>query len=214
MLRQRSKSWCWGLVLLAVLGPAVALACKPERPHTWKQKSPDGRFEVTLKHKDERRTPMQLSLREVRTGKVRWNRPLDTYYTSRQVLIAPSGRYVALTDEYSPTVVLLGPDGRESGRWSLDKHFTEAELRGLSDDSCGVMWLGDRRFEKDVLVLEVLIGSARRPNQPRFQDTLVRIDARTGQLTREPPRAEEAPPATPSGQEATPKKDAPAGPAH
>lgn len=188
MLRRCLKSWCRGIALLALLGPAVALACSPAPPTSWKKKSPGGRFELSLEARKGSFTgPFPVALRDTRTRKVLWKHSLDNYVSSGDLHVAPSGHYVARAETFSETVILLGPDGNERGRWSLAEQLKPSELRRIPYTSCGRMWLGARRFEGDVLVLEVLTGGAVPPIYEQPKGTLMRIDARSGKLTREEP---------------------------
>jgi hypothetical protein len=186
MLRRWSTSWCWGVVLLALLGPAVALACRPEPQTAWKQATPDGRFELSMDAPaNVYRGPFTLTLRDVRAQKVLWTRQLDSYAYSGNMIIAPNGQYVARAETFSETVVLFGPDGQERGRWSIAEQLKPSEQRMIAHTSCGREWLGERRFEGEVLVLEVLTGGVVPPIYEQPKGTVMRIDALTGKLTRE-----------------------------
>jgi hypothetical protein len=174
------------LCALLLLVPAGALACTLPVPQSWTKQTPDGAFELSSRVGETPRGPARLSLRDVRSGKTLWEHPLETGPDKQKTLLSMSGRYVALTNDFSSQFTVYGPGG-EVQKVSLEPHLTPREKSKLPETSCGPQWLSAARFEDEVLVLVVLTGGMdlRMDEQPK--DTTFRFDPKARQLTRQVP---------------------------
>lgn len=165
-MRRASTPWLLGLVLLASLGPTLALACKPVPQTPWTMRSANGRATLSMKGTG-------LTLRNAR-GKVLWKQ--DVRYLSREeASLSPSGRYVAV--ETSGSFVIYGPKGKPLGTWSILDALTQRERSRLPKSPCEDGPVGDAAFKGEVLEVKVDV-------------TVLRIDPQTGTLTRQLPRNE------------------------
>ncbi|WNG50285.1 HEAT repeat domain-containing protein [Archangium minus] len=180
------------VVALVLLGPAVVRACLRKMPTSWEMESQEGRFELLLETMQVGASSRpSLTLRDRRAGKVVWQRGLEHGVERQSVLLSPDGRYLALVDALSSEVSILGPNGAESGRWSLDAHLTEGERRKLHSTLCGSWWIGSPRFEGNVLTLVVPMELP--PSHPEapypgpVPGIRFRIDPTSGHVSREEP---------------------------
>ncbi|PTL84022.1 hypothetical protein DAT35_11245 [Vitiosangium sp. GDMCC 1.1324] len=183
------------VVALALLGPSVTLACTRIAPESWSMESQDGRFEISLEtmQRGKFSSPL-LTLRDRRAGKVVWQSALSHGVEKRDVLLSPSGRYLALVDSRSSEVSIFGPNGVLSGQWLLDTHVTEEERRKLPEMLCGSWWSTSPAFEGDVLTLvvptELPPGHPEPPYAGPVPGIRLRIDPVTGQVSRDRPLPE------------------------
>jgi hypothetical protein len=175
------------LVALGLLGPVVVLACSRVPPKAWTLRTPDERF--TLSMKPEGDSPRaSLTLFDRRADKIVWQRELEYGLYPGEALVSADGRYVVLIRSFSETVVAYGPEGKESGQWSLGSPLTPSERRRLVETPCGVSWVEAPQLDGDVLTLRVpsIVSLPQRPPpaDSLFQGTPFRIQLSTGRISR------------------------------
>jgi hypothetical protein len=188
-MTRASTSWLLGIVLLALLSPAVALACKPAPQKSWTKQGANGRFTLALKVEKEGR-PALVTLRKGRSGKVLWKQKVPYFYEG-QALISASGHHVAVV-ETSGSVVIHGKDGKVVGTWAVMNHLTKAEQEQITQSSCGPMVVGDSSFKGEVLTLQVALEGVNRPTEKQPRGASFRVDPQTRRLLRESSRDEKS----------------------
>ncbi|WP_257448406.1 HEAT repeat domain-containing protein [Archangium lipolyticum] len=175
------------LAALVLLGPGVVLACSRAVPNPWTLRTPDERFELSMKPQGD--SPRaSLTLFDHRAGKVVWQRELEYGLSRGEALVSADGRYVVLIRSFSETVVAYGPEGKESGQWSLGSPLLPSERRRLVETPCGVSWVESPQLDGDVLTLRVprIVSMPQRPPpaDSLFQGTPFRIELSTNRITR------------------------------
>jgi hypothetical protein len=173
-MSRASTHWLLGVVLLASLGPTLAFACKPEPQSAWTMRNGNGRFTLSM-------NGTELALRKGR-GKVLWKQDV-AYLSRREVFISPSGRHVATVTQ-AGSIVIYGQKGKALGKWNILDGLTKSEQARLPEPPCGPLKVGEASFTGEVLEVPVPLQTTREGwfQLPDF--ALLRLDPRTGRLTR------------------------------
>ena len=118
-----------------------------------------------------------------------WSRELLNAVAPGEVLVADSGRFVVTFDEWDAAgtgdnvVVIYGPDGRTTGRFSLDELFGPGEAEALKLNLSAGGWEGWYRRAMiigDTLSIDTL--AQYRPPPDPFRFRTVRISLAEGKV--------------------------------
>ncbi len=155
--------WCLVLAVLVLIGPRVALACRPPELKSWTKRSPDGRFELSMKESAPGViTDARLGLRDRRSGKVLWSHTVDQLLPSEDVLISHDGTAVLVISRPRAKFVLHGSAGETLGSWPFENVLTRSEIARIPRDweRCGdKAWADQLEVEGSTFSFVVPVGA-------------------------------------------------------
>ncbi len=167
------------VLLLALLGPGVALACKPVPSIPWTKRTEDQRVELSMKRlQPELGSSSPLSLQYRRKGKVLWTTPIEEFVPAEDVLLTRDGSAVLVIRRRLAKFTLYGGTfGNISGFWSFENVLTRSEIQRLPSPCPTREWVRDARVEGDTFIfvspVEAPVGGARLSRYVTFEVSLM-----------------------------------------